>query len=584
MANVDEECAVPKGSDEKLISKLNQIFDENHTTKSVFYQRNYKAPLCFTVRHFAGDVHYDATGFLEKNKDALAESLVSLMLSSSLTLLTADYTFQPTASAPAANAEAAPPSGKAKKASKSTLSTKFKADLDNLMSTLKQTVPHFVRCVKPNLEQVGNKFDPVLALNQLKYSGLFEAIRIRKSGYEVRLPIDGFVNRYKHCFLNAPHDVKSSPRQYADFLVQALFSVLETDPAMRERKKVLEKSSVAKGAKAAAPPAAEASANSKRQFFVGATKVFLRSQLLKMLFDEFRDASSGNVVTQMQRVARGFLCRQKLRQLMGAHALQKEEERRLRHAEAQLLAQEDELSRQVEHLFRSDATLQKRLHEAKVKRMQEERLRVAKQRHGAAVLVQKIFRGFWYRTQSRVFMCEKLLEKALESRDEGQMQRALLKPAQWGVSSKLIALLKTSVKNLILEVMNERFVENQVQEALDINSLDMLRQSIRLAEDHKMPYLPILGEARKAIERILANKAVIAILADELARCTNIAALVRRYDVLQMLLQESYVRGLYHESRVKEAADRLQKIAALVDLRDRMRHALEICSPTKMDK
>ncbi|RYG67377.1 hypothetical protein EON64_07580 [archaeon] len=540
------------------------------------------------MRHFAGDVHYDATGFLEKNKDALAESLVSLLMSSSLTLLTADYTFTP-APVPAANpanpasTDAAPSGKSSKKSSKSTLSTKFKADLDNLMVTLKQTVPHFVRCIKPNLEQVGNKFDPVLALNQLKYSGLFEAIRIRKSGYEVRMPIEGFVNRYKHCFLSAPHEVKSSAKQYAEFLVQALFSTMETDATMRERKKVLEKSSQAKGSKASAAPA-EGTANSKRQFFVGVTKVFVRSQLLKILFDEFRDASSGNVVTQMQRVVRGFLCRHRLRQLMGAHALHKEEERRLRHAETHIMQQEDELSRQYEMLFRSDLTLQKRLHDAKVKRMQEERLRVAKQRYAAAVLVQKIFRGFFYRKQSRMFMCEKMLEMALGSRNESQMQRALQKPSLWGVSSKLIVLLKNSVKNLILEVMNERFVENQVQEALDINSLDMLRQAIRLAEEHKMPYLPILTHARAAIDLILANKAVVAILADELAKCTCIATLVRRYDVLQMLLQESYVRGLYHEAKVKEGADRLHKVAALVDLRDRMRHAVEICSPTKMDK
>lgn len=43
----------------------------------------------------------------------------------------------------------------AKKATKNlTLSAKFKLDLDSLMQALKSTAPHFIRCVKPNMEQV----------------------------------------------------------------------------------------------------------------------------------------------------------------------------------------------------------------------------------------------------------------------------------------------------------------------------------------------------------------------------------------------------------------------------------------------
>jgi hypothetical protein len=45
------------------------------------------------------------------------------------------------------------------------------------------------------------RFDPVLALRQLKYAGLFEAIHIRKAGYAIRLPLEQFFSRYKHCCL-----------------------------------------------------------------------------------------------------------------------------------------------------------------------------------------------------------------------------------------------------------------------------------------------------------------------------------------------------------------------------------------------
>ena len=43
------------------------------------------------------------------------------------------------------------------------------------------------------------RFDPLLSLRQLKYAGLFEAIHIRKAGYAIRMPLDQFFQRYKHC-------------------------------------------------------------------------------------------------------------------------------------------------------------------------------------------------------------------------------------------------------------------------------------------------------------------------------------------------------------------------------------------------
>jgi myosin heavy subunit len=56
----DEEIVMPKGSDEKFVSKLNQIFDENAATKSLYFVRQRRSPMDFTVRHFAGDVTYNA--------------------------------------------------------------------------------------------------------------------------------------------------------------------------------------------------------------------------------------------------------------------------------------------------------------------------------------------------------------------------------------------------------------------------------------------------------------------------------------------------------------------------------------------
>lgn len=53
----------------------------------------------------------------------------------------------------------------------------------------------FVRCFKPNAFKQPSKFDPQLVLTQLRYSGMVEAVKIRKAGYPVRIPYKEFFNK-----------------------------------------------------------------------------------------------------------------------------------------------------------------------------------------------------------------------------------------------------------------------------------------------------------------------------------------------------------------------------------------------------
>ena len=52
------------------------------------------------------------------------------------------------------------------------------------------------RCVKANEEKEPGRLACPMVLAQLKNAGLFEAIRIRKSGYDGRIPCDEFAKRY----------------------------------------------------------------------------------------------------------------------------------------------------------------------------------------------------------------------------------------------------------------------------------------------------------------------------------------------------------------------------------------------------
>ena len=47
------------------------------------------------------------------------------------------------------------------------------------MTTLNTTEPHYIRCIKPNNDKQSDVIVGSLVLQQLTYSGVFEAVSIR---------------------------------------------------------------------------------------------------------------------------------------------------------------------------------------------------------------------------------------------------------------------------------------------------------------------------------------------------------------------------------------------------------------------
>jgi myosin heavy subunit len=76
------------------------------------------------------------------------------------------------------------------------IATQFKMSLQSLVDDLEQTQPHYIRCIKPNLKKTPNALGAGEVLKQLRYSGMMEAIRIRREGYALREDHMGFYNRF----------------------------------------------------------------------------------------------------------------------------------------------------------------------------------------------------------------------------------------------------------------------------------------------------------------------------------------------------------------------------------------------------
>lgn len=134
----------------------------------------------FKVRHFAGTVQYESNSFLEKNKDSLNQDIVDLLANSEDPLVKLLFTPKETVE------EVESKSSRRGKKSAKTVSSQFRASLNQLMKSIKSTETHYIRCIKSNQLKTPNTFHASYVLNQLRTGGVFSAADIRAKGFPFR--------------------------------------------------------------------------------------------------------------------------------------------------------------------------------------------------------------------------------------------------------------------------------------------------------------------------------------------------------------------------------------------------------------
>lgn len=175
---LNEESILPSGSDTAFKEKLVKNWDGNNPkfTPSRLGEG-------FTIAHYAQSVEYQTDGWMEKNKDPLSDAVEFEMSESSHTLIRTLF-----------------PSNTSKVGKASILRTvaqRHKEQLNSLMTHLRATQPHFVRCIIANTERSATTFDNHLVLDQLRYNGVLEGIRIARTGFPNRLEFEEFSERYR---------------------------------------------------------------------------------------------------------------------------------------------------------------------------------------------------------------------------------------------------------------------------------------------------------------------------------------------------------------------------------------------------
>lgn len=188
---LDEESTFPQGTDLTFAHKLQQHLNANPCFKG-------ERGGAFTIHHYAGEVLYDTSGFLEKNRDPLHSASIHLLSSCSCLL--------PQLFGENMLNQSQMPASPLRRLSgadsqKQSVGLKFKGQLFKLMQQLENTTPHFIRCIKPNGKQLPGIYKKDLVLQQLRCCGVLEVVRISRSGYPTRMTHQQFATRYDFLLL-----------------------------------------------------------------------------------------------------------------------------------------------------------------------------------------------------------------------------------------------------------------------------------------------------------------------------------------------------------------------------------------------
>uniref|UniRef100_A0AAX7UBD4 Myosin heavy chain 7 n=1 Tax=Astatotilapia calliptera TaxID=8154 RepID=A0AAX7UBD4_ASTCA len=271
MSILEEECMFPKASDATFKAKLY----DNHLGKSSNFQKprvvKGKPEAHFALVHYAGTVDYNINNWLVKNKDPLNETVVALYQKSTVKLLATLF-------ANYAGADSAESGGKGKGGTKKkgssfqTVSALHRENLNKLMTNLRSTHPHFVRCIIPNETKTPGAMENPLVMHQLRCNGVLEGIRICRKGFPNRILYGDFKQRYR--ILN-PAAIPEG--QFIDSKkgAEKLLGSLDID---------------------------------HNQYKFGHTKVFFKAGLLGQL-EEMRDDRLSLIITGIQARSRGLLAR-----------------------------------------------------------------------------------------------------------------------------------------------------------------------------------------------------------------------------------------------------------------------------------
>ena len=186
---LDETCRFPKSTHADFAQKL---YSAQNIAETSRFSKPRLSQTDFNVDHYAGGVTYRTQNFLEKNRDFIVAEHEALMASSKEDLVS--LLFSPRESSDSGFKLSNAAKGSSYKFS--SVGSRFKRQLSELMDSLHTMEPHYIRCIKPNSSNVPMVFENSNVLHQLRCGGVLEAVRISCAGYPSKPRYEEFADHY----------------------------------------------------------------------------------------------------------------------------------------------------------------------------------------------------------------------------------------------------------------------------------------------------------------------------------------------------------------------------------------------------
>ena len=283
-ALLNEECVRPKGSGEGFVNKA---LAGNKKSPCLFANKTDR--MSFGVIHYAGRVYYDASNFVEANKDTLPTDLEDAATKCSNSIIANAFNYEKYKDA--AKSKKGTPKRQKSNIMAPTVWTKYKNQLSELMVNLYATHSRYIRCIKPNTVKKPLKMEHKTTVEQLRYAGIVAGVTISRSAFPNRLFNSVAFARYK-----AMWDKNAYPAARTGNMTMAEKFRADCEAIMNCALKEKEITENGKTVKA---------------FVVGKTRTYFRAGALEFL-ESHRVLGLDAQAIAIQKFARGWLTRKNL--------------------------------------------------------------------------------------------------------------------------------------------------------------------------------------------------------------------------------------------------------------------------------
>ncbi|KAK9240642.1 P-loop containing nucleoside triphosphate hydrolase protein [Lipomyces kononenkoae] len=253
-AALNDACATAHAdsgaADQSFTQRLSLVASNPH-----FEQRQGK----FLIKHYAGDVMYRIQGMTDKNKDQMLKDLLDLIAKSGNKFLTALFPAQVDHDS---------------KRRPATASDKIKQSANELVHTLMNCQPSYIRTIKPNQNKSPSEYDDKAVLHQIKYLGLQENVRIRRAGFAYRQTFERFAERF---YLLSPKTSYAGDYIWHGDARSAVLQILKDTSIPQE------------------------------EYQMGVTKAFIKTPETLFALEHMRDRYWHNMAVRIQRAWRNYL-------------------------------------------------------------------------------------------------------------------------------------------------------------------------------------------------------------------------------------------------------------------------------------